>query len=658
MLAVLLASIYSTIFSWVCIEKYRYYLYDDFDFAIFAHAMERMLAGSLFNSVRGMVWLGDHSSLVLFLIAPLYAVFHHPTTLLVIQSLALGFGVLPVFAIARHELNDEWSALGCGVLYALHPAIGFTNLFEFHPETLATPALLWAFFGILTRRRALTAIAGVIALSCREDVALVVLPMALWSLRRHGRRGIADASMLAGLAIVSLVVSFAWLKPAFNLGEAGYGDMYRQWGSTPREILMHAVRDPIGVLSAFFVTPGDAVDTALKQHYWLYMLAPLAFLPLLSPLTFLIALPTLAAHFLSWRQQQHTIVFQYTALVTPVLMAAAILGLRNLAQWLARRSATTVAANRSSHRWVAGATAVALVSSVICNAWIGPLTGGNRVADAQSRQRSRPNDSDRMWKPHRDRMVAAIPRHGGLVAGFEFLPHVANRANLHSAHHVFQGTYTFSTRAYPTPDSIAALLVDPAESRLRGYVEDRTGARLRDLAIRNQLTFAAMTGDLMLLTNDSPDTLRPLRFDDVPPEQPAMITFDGVLQFLGADHVVARGVAGSVVGLRTAWRRVGEDDRSYVLVLALIDRSGTAVHRHVRHLGYVIHGADTWPAGAPVTERYAMVLPAVAPGQYSLVMTVGWTRGSESGFASPDVPEIRDAGGFMRLGEFEVLAAP
>ena len=141
-LAIALATLHAAIYSWICIEKYRYYLYDDFDFAIFAHAMERMLSGSLYNSVRGMAWLGDHSSLVLFLIAPIYAVFHHPATLLVIQSAALGFGALPVFAIARHELRDDWTALGCAALYLLHPAIGFTNVFEFHPETLATPALL------------------------------------------------------------------------------------------------------------------------------------------------------------------------------------------------------------------------------------------------------------------------------------------------------------------------------------------------------------------------------------------------------------------------------------------------------------------------------------------------------------------------------------
>src|SRR5690349_12264067 len=84
-----LALAYAVVLSTICVIKYRYYLYADFDFAIFAQAMEGLLHGSFYSSIRGLVWLGDHSSLVLVLLTPLYAVFHHPVTLLVLQCLAL-----------------------------------------------------------------------------------------------------------------------------------------------------------------------------------------------------------------------------------------------------------------------------------------------------------------------------------------------------------------------------------------------------------------------------------------------------------------------------------------------------------------------------------------------------------------------------------------
>ena len=88
----------------VAFHKYRYFLYDDIDLAIFTQATAGILRGSMFSSIRGMAWLGDHSSLVLFLIAPIFALARHPMTLVVVQTLALAAGTWPVYALARREL--------------------------------------------------------------------------------------------------------------------------------------------------------------------------------------------------------------------------------------------------------------------------------------------------------------------------------------------------------------------------------------------------------------------------------------------------------------------------------------------------------------------------------------------------------------------------
>ena len=142
--ALSLAALYTAVFSFVSILKYRDDLYDDFDLAIFVQALNGILRGTLFGSIRGMNWLGDHSSLILFLLAPLFALFRHPITLLVIQSAALGLGALPIFWLARRELQDSRAALACAALYLFHPALGYVNLYEFHPEALCVPLLLFA----------------------------------------------------------------------------------------------------------------------------------------------------------------------------------------------------------------------------------------------------------------------------------------------------------------------------------------------------------------------------------------------------------------------------------------------------------------------------------------------------------------------------------
>src|SRR6185503_19740316 len=87
-LAVLIAA-YAVTFSILCWIRWRHYLYTDFDLAIFAQAVDGILRGTLYSSILGMPWLGDHSSLILFVLAPIYAVVRHPMTLLAVQSAAL-----------------------------------------------------------------------------------------------------------------------------------------------------------------------------------------------------------------------------------------------------------------------------------------------------------------------------------------------------------------------------------------------------------------------------------------------------------------------------------------------------------------------------------------------------------------------------------------
>src|SRR2546428_13707900 len=125
------------------------------------------------------------------------------------------------------------------------------------------------------------------------------------------------ALVLGGIAAGSLALTFGVLQPRFATGEVGYVEMYRAWGRSLGEVVANLLRHPVRLAQWMVSTPNDAYDTALKQKYYLQMLLPVLFLPLLSPLTLAIALPILVEHFLSFRITQHMIVYQYTALVTP-----------------------------------------------------------------------------------------------------------------------------------------------------------------------------------------------------------------------------------------------------------------------------------------------------------------------------------------------------
>jgi uncharacterized membrane protein len=83
--------------------------------------------GEMMNSIRGLPWLGDHASLILFLLAPIVWLTRTASTLLVLQTLAIAAGAIPVYRLARLHLRSRDVALVFAACYLLYPATGFVT---------------------------------------------------------------------------------------------------------------------------------------------------------------------------------------------------------------------------------------------------------------------------------------------------------------------------------------------------------------------------------------------------------------------------------------------------------------------------------------------------------------------------------------------------
>lgn len=641
-----LAAGHAALYSTLCAHKYRHYLYTDFDFAIFAQATDQLLRGSLFDSIRGMPWLGDHSSLILFLVAPFYALLRHPVALLVVQSVALALGALPAAWLARRESGSAAAAVGFAALYLLYPAVGYANLFEFHPETLATPLLLLAFHDLRARRPGRMTLAAGLALLAREDVALVVLGMAFYALATVGGRRRRDAVVLAVMAVASLLVTFAVLRPLLGIGQAEYGRMYGTWGATPGAALAKLAREPLHALASLFGTPGDTLDTRLKREYFVHLMAPLSFLPLLAPGAALIASPVVLEHLLSSRLAQHTIVFQYTALVAPFLVASAALGYGALVRRVARGARAQALAARL--------VVPLLVVSLACNALFGPLLGSGRLQGMARPEALAPSEYDRTLEPWRDALVARIPDRGGVVAGMEFLARFTDRAEVHALHHLIGGRYTYSTLAYPVPLGVAAVLADLGSGGLFHLVDAGTSARWRELQRRNHLRPVDAADDVVLFLRDAPDSIELCAPGPCLRERARRVVYDGELAFLGAE-MGGPAAPGERVTFRTCWRRIAPADRFFLTEFVVVDTASRPVLQLWRYLGYTLHPVAGWPADTTMRETYRLALPhGLAPGGYYVGMRL-WGRGARQAICEADDPAVRANEGFVSLGRFEVL---
>ena len=628
----------------LAVVKHRFYLYDDIDLAMFVQALERVLHGSTFVSIRGMSWLGDHASYVLFLLAPIYAIARHPATPLVMQSIWLAAGAIPVHRMATRALAGpagaptgpgaaSWAIMAA---YLLQPALGYLGLFEFHPEFVATTALLFAFDALGEgRTRAGLAWAG-LALLAREDVALVVAAFGLWGLLFRRPRAVAvNLALIAG-ALATLAVTLLLIRPHFTSAAAQYGAMYRSLGESPGDIVANILRDPLHAIQRLVTTPGNPLDSRLKVALIPQLLLPLALLPLLAPATLLVALPVFAEHLLSGRLQQHTIVFHYSALLLPVLAWGALEGVRRLAG----------REGRGLRRATIAAFAM-LVCAAGAQVAFGPLSPFGLGQERRAVERVLPDSRDRIVAPVRDAMLQRVPATGGVVAGFEFLSRLASRDNVHSLHHVLAGTYTYSSAAYPEPEHVSAVLADWSHRRLRAYLGSPVaGRRIGRVIERNGLVPVEAQGDLVLFAHGerSLPLVEPSAALDA---APALARIDGVLEFLGAqlgDHV---DPGSGCVPLITAWRRAAPLDAVYLMRLDVVDAAGRVVSTHTRVLGYVVWPVADWAPGAAVTESYALE-PGVclAPGRYALRMGIARLGADTPAHIESLEPTAFELGGF------------
>ncbi|MEO5617468.1 MAG: DUF2079 domain-containing protein [Candidatus Eisenbacteria bacterium] len=648
LIVLLMAAAHVAVYQTICVTKFRYYLYRDFDLAIFVQAIHGVMHGSWFSSIRGMNWLGDHSSLILIPLAPIFALAPHPLTLLGMQTAALAAGAIPVWLLARRELPEGPLPVACAALYLLHPALGYLNLFEFHPETLAVPLLLWCVLEVRSGRSLRAGIAAGLALLAREDVALPVLGLAAVSLFAHPRRARLGLT-LAALAAGSLVLSFGVLKPWLLGGQAEYGRMYARWGSSAVEIATGVLTRPHEALAAFWATPGNPDDTLLKQQMWLHLFLPIGGVALLAPIWLLPALPVFAEHLLAVRTHQHTIVFQYAALTFPFVVVATVLGLRTAVKGLAG-----IAGSASRAARVLGVTLVALAAAT--QVLFGPIVGRNIWQKSARNEAITPDAFERTLKPYRDAMVARLPMEGAVIAGFEFLSHLATRREVHSIHHVLGGKYTYSERRYPVPTDVRAILGDM--SAQIPHLRFDSGTRMRAIAAEHDLRPAAAAGGTILMLAGARDPVEFFRVGAKWEHERLDLLVDEQLLFINAERLDSVVAPGGVARIASYWKRVAPANRNYLSQAWLVRGREIVLYGRARSLGYGIFPAADWPADTIVSEIYHLLIPLDMPaGPYRPVFRlVSVDAGGRQETPNVRFGNVREQMNVIGLGDITVTA--
>lgn len=297
-----------------------HHLEGGYDFGYFRQAAWLIAHGRApFVTLRGLYLLGDHASPIFYVMALPTRFLPPIPTFVAMQSLALAVGIVPLHRIARELARlSRWPTIALLVAYGLYPAMQNVNLADFHPEAVAVPALIGAAYFGLTRRWWPYGLCVVVALACREDMAIAIFSLGLLLLvERLKWPGLATMAVGAAVWIIDTRV----VQPHYA-GQFVQAALLAHYGHNVGQIVENMVLNPDRVARDLF--------TARNLNYAIALLAPVLLLPLLAPRYLIPALPLQALYLISGRPEAHTIVNQYTVVSIAFVFVAAAMGLGRL----------------------------------------------------------------------------------------------------------------------------------------------------------------------------------------------------------------------------------------------------------------------------------------------------------------------------------------
>ncbi|MCU0546599.1 MAG: DUF2079 domain-containing protein [Oscillatoriaceae cyanobacterium Prado104] len=293
-----------------------------FDLGIFDQAIYLISQNQTpFSSLMQMHILGDHAAIVHYLLALLYKIYPNVHWLFLVQAVALSSGAWPSWSLAcLSGLNREESS-AIAFIYLLYPVVFNINLFDFHPEVIALPALLAAILAARLNKFAWFCSAILLILSCKAVLSLTVAAMGCWLLFCEKKMRFGTLALLLGTAW--FFIASGKIIPYFSGSEVAGVGRYGYLGNSVLEIALNLVLKPQLVLGKII-----SFDT-LKYLFSLTLPVFWLLLPSrkigLGYLTGLIpAIPTIFINSLSDLPFQRSLAYQYSIPIVPFLILAAI----------------------------------------------------------------------------------------------------------------------------------------------------------------------------------------------------------------------------------------------------------------------------------------------------------------------------------------------
>ncbi len=402
----IVAGILLVIFTvWVSVAsvaRYTGYMSHNFDFGIFAQMFENMRTTGLPNTTVErnilMSHFGVHFSPIYYLLLPFYAVYPHPETLLVLQAIFVGAGIIPVVLIGKKLNMTQSVIIACCVLYIFFPTLSNGCLYDFHENKFLTVLIMWAVYFIVSDKWIGTVIFCLLVMGVKEDAPIYVMSMALYVL--VVRKKYILGTTLFGMAVIYFVIATSIVN---SLGDGIMTSRLDNYMLNPDDGFTGVIHTCVANFGYFM----SQIFTADKIMFMVWMLLPVGFAPFFSEKKsmLLLLIPMLVVDLMSNWQYQYDVKFQYTFGVAGLIVFMTMMVLSQ-------------SDNKMKNTLLIYSTSMSII---MCFSLFFPRAS-SYIESSRSVQRATAQYNS---------LIATIPNDASVTANGNYIPHMYNFPNLY-----------------------------------------------------------------------------------------------------------------------------------------------------------------------------------------------------------------------------------
>lgn len=363
------------------------------------------------DTQTGRLFWGEHFSLTIALLTPLYVLGGGTKALLSVQAVTMAAVAPLLYALARAYGARPWPAVLPALLWLASPLTLLPNLFDVHHIPLVAPLIVGSILAFRCDRFALFVVLGLLACFAKEDVPLMYSMLGIVVVL-DGRRklGAAIGAVSFGLFVFAVAV----YMPAFGHSASWFAKRFAgARGDSVMDVFVWMASHPLAAA-------GDLL-TAQNVTACLVLLFATGGLCVLAPRWMLLGAPALANNVLSAYPLQNDLATHYFVPVALSFAIAAAVGVRRLAEISSRTRL--------------------LLAACIATAFLSSFIGVTAARTSSEVGAARSVSSGAVVA--RTRAVALVPKNAVVAATPRLSPHLSQRKEIYALPLPFLGREEF-----------------------------------------------------------------------------------------------------------------------------------------------------------------------------------------------------------------------